>query len=94
MSRSHFNANFNPVAAYQARGQRYAIFVGAKLTFLLSVAIMATLTLIAPLAGEEGFPLVYRTAMFTLQATGVLMPYLAFESVYWWYRLRREQAAR
>lgn len=85
------SSDFNPVAAYRARGQRFACFVAAKVAFLLSVASMAALTLIAPLGGEAVFAACYSTAMFVVKVAGVVMPFLAFESLYWWYRLRLER---
>ncbi len=94
MSRNLLDAGFNPVAAYRSRGQRYAFFVAAKVTFLVCVATLAMLTLVGPLAGDDYFATVYKLAMLDLQVTGVLMPYLGLESLYWWYRLRREASAR
>ena len=94
MSRNLLDAGFNPVAAYRSRGQRYARFVTAKVAFLGCVAAIAILTLVAPFAGDDYFPTAYKLAMLDLQAAGVLMPYLALESLYWWYRLRREAATR
>lgn len=86
--------DFNPVAAYRSRGQRYAVFVAAKIAFLMLVFALAILTLGASMTGENEFPLLYRIAMFVLKVAGVLMPYLGLESLYWWYRLRREASAR
>lgn len=85
------STDFNPAAAYKARGKRFACFVAAKVAFLLSVASMAVLTLIAPLGGEAVFAACYSTAMFVVKVAGVVMPFLAFESLYWWYRLRMER---
>lgn len=85
------STDFNPVAAYRARGKRFACFVGAKVAFLLSVVSMAALTLIAPLGGEAVFLACYSAAMLVLKIAGVVMPFLAFESLYWWYRLRTER---
>lgn len=44
--------------------------------------------------GDDYFATVYKLAMLDLQVTGVLMPYPGLESLYWWYRLRREASAR
>lgn len=85
------SSDFNPAAAYRARGKRFACFVAAKVTFLLTVASMAALTLIAPVGGEAIFAASYSAAMFVVKIAGVVMPYLAFESLYWWYRLRLER---
>ena len=92
MDRKALN-DFNPIAAYKLRGQRYAFYVGAKLVFLLCVSIIATTTLLASSLADSTFPLLYSISISTLKVAGVVMPFLAFESLYWLVRFRHERSA-
>lgn len=85
------NERFNPAAAYRAKGHRFAAFIAAKVILLAALMFLSVLTLVAPLVEEGAFAIIYRWAMFALQVMAMITPYLAFEALYWWYRMRAER---
>lgn len=88
------NSDLNPVDAYRRHGRRFAIFVAAKLMFIAAVVTLSMLTLLASVASDAVLSTYYAVAIFIVKATGVIMPFLAFEAIYWWLRLRRQGVVR
>jgi len=90
MANRPLKIGFNPAAAYRLHGRRYAIYIAAQVAVLCSGFIMGILTLIVPLVGDDGFQTIFKLGMWVLQIPALLIPYLAFEALYWRYRLCRE----
>ena len=86
-------AALNFVAAYRKHGQRYAAYVLAKGVFLVSNFALSLASFVASIPEFGAYYASHDAAMMMIKIALLLMPYLAFESLYWWYRGRRERLA-
>lgn len=83
-------SSLNPIAAYRKRGQRYSVFVAAKCIFIGSLILLAVATLLLSVNEGQLVEFCFGMAMLALKIASVVIPFLAFEALYWWIRDKRE----